>query len=265
MLRKVLKYDMKNISSMFSVTYGFFLIFSFMSLIINKISLYTNAVLIHALSNFFFSIYIFTIVGLFLGCFAFIIIDFYKSFLTDRGFLTFTLPVKLSTLIVSKIINAVIWQVITFFVFFLGIIIRFGLQPLLEIIDIIPTLMQVSKFYGYHDFIIAFVILFGIIIVFSLITNPLSFFACMAIGQCFSKQKILASIASYVVLYFFSQIVSVTGIFLFGITATSTQTLLLQSANAILYYLIFICTIQFILCSLYYCATFFSFKKGLNL
>lgn len=265
MLRKVLKYDMKNISSMFSITYGFFLIFSFMSLIINKISLYTNAVLIHALSNFFFSIYIFTIVGLFLGCFAFIIIDFYKSFLTDRGFLTFTLPVKLSTLIVSKLINAVIWQVITLFVFFLGLLIRFGLQPLLNIIDFLPTLFDVVEFYGYSDFVIAFAILFGIIIVFSLITNPLSFFACMAIGQCFSKQKILASIASYVVLYFFSQIVSVTGIFLFGITATSTQTLLLQSANAILYYLIFICTIQFILCSLYYCATFFSFKKGLNL
>ena len=49
-------------------------------------------------------------------------VRFYKNFFTDEGYLTFTLPVKRSTLLLSKTINAVIWSVL-----YVGLFCFFGL------------------------------------------------------------------------------------------------------------------------------------------
>ncbi|MBQ9744078.1 MAG: hypothetical protein IJW19_03040 [Clostridia bacterium] len=43
----------------------------------------------------------------------FVYIDFYKSLCTDQAYLTFTLPVKSTTLLNSKLLNAVIWSTIS--------------------------------------------------------------------------------------------------------------------------------------------------------
>ena len=39
---------------------------------------------------------------------------FYTSTFTDEGYLTFTLPVKRSTILLSKTVNAVIWTILSF-------------------------------------------------------------------------------------------------------------------------------------------------------
>ena len=57
------------------------------------------------------------VLGLFclLGCIATVGIlvfwRFYKNFFTDEGYLTFTLPVKRSTLLISKMLNSAIWLI----------------------------------------------------------------------------------------------------------------------------------------------------------
>ena len=58
----------------------------------------------------------------------FVYVDFYKSLCTDQGYLTFTLPVSSTSLLNSKIVNSLIWSLIStvtmvvcFFVIFLGV------------------------------------------------------------------------------------------------------------------------------------------------
>lgn len=58
----------------------------------------------------------------------FVYVDFYKSLCTDQGYLTFTLPVSSTSLLNSKIVNSLIWSLIStvtmfvcFFVIFMGV------------------------------------------------------------------------------------------------------------------------------------------------
>ena len=43
----------------------------------------------------------------------FVYVDFYKSLCTDQGYLTFTLPVKSTTLLNSKLVNSLLWSVMS--------------------------------------------------------------------------------------------------------------------------------------------------------
>lgn len=45
--------------------------------------------------------------------FVYICVNFYKSLVTDEGYLTFTLPVKAKDILLSKTVNGIVWMVIT--------------------------------------------------------------------------------------------------------------------------------------------------------
>ncbi len=65
----------------------------------------------------------FGIIGSFLFTMILVYVRFFKHFYSDEGYLTFTLPVKRSTLLASKTINASIWYAAHFAVLFVGIVI----------------------------------------------------------------------------------------------------------------------------------------------
>ncbi len=65
---------------------------------------------------------IFGMFGAFMGLYAISFIDLWQGFFTDQGYLTFTLPVKRSTLYLSKVIVATLVQLIAMLSFFLGIL-----------------------------------------------------------------------------------------------------------------------------------------------
>lgn len=56
-------------------------------------------------------------------------IRFFKNFFTDEGYLTFTLPVKRSTLYWSKTVNAFIWYCFTGAIIILSLLIVFFISP----------------------------------------------------------------------------------------------------------------------------------------
>ena len=55
--------------------------------------------------------------------------QFYKNFYTDEGYLTFTLPVKRRTLLLSKIANSFIWESINGAIFLACVLIFFIFSP----------------------------------------------------------------------------------------------------------------------------------------
>lgn len=64
----------------------------------------------HLLSGTSVGLYFIALFGLVIMTAIFLIMRFYKKFLTDEVYLTFILLVKTSTLIISKQINGIIWN-----------------------------------------------------------------------------------------------------------------------------------------------------------
>lgn len=59
------------------------------------------------------AISVITLISSFIVMFIYICVNFYKSLVTDEGYLTFTLPVKSKDILLSKIVNGIIWLAIT--------------------------------------------------------------------------------------------------------------------------------------------------------
>ena len=89
-----------------------------------------------------------------------ILMRYYKNFFTDEGYLTFTLPVKTSTLLDAKILSGILWVFISLTVFFLCILsfILFmgfdgNIKEMIESFDFyaIPGFSYSSIFFDYYD------------------------------------------------------------------------------------------------------------------
>lgn len=113
MLGKVLKYDIKASAKMFLPLYIGVLIITALAKISVEFIMETDNLLLSILSGTSVALYIVTLFGLMLMTAIFLIMRFYKNFITDEAYLTFTLPVKTSTLIISKQINGIIWNLLT--------------------------------------------------------------------------------------------------------------------------------------------------------
>lgn len=118
MFRKLLKYDM---AAVFRVWWLLLVILPVLSITLGFSLLLLSGIPDNSDLAF---LDVFAMLGIYLAYFVFvgatiltevlIFWRFYKHFYTDEGYLTFTLPVKRSTLFLSKTVNAAIWNVLLF-------------------------------------------------------------------------------------------------------------------------------------------------------
>ncbi len=131
MLGRLIKYDMKSVSRLGIPLSAIALVAAIMGAAALKIVVNApdNA------SGIPLVVCIMFVVAAFIAIFAYMVViwilllhRFYTNMFTDEGYLTFTLPVKPATLILSKLMSAVIWSVASFLVFGICIliIITFG-------------------------------------------------------------------------------------------------------------------------------------------
>ncbi len=59
-------------------------------------------------------------VGFSLAVLVLVVVNFYKTLITDQGYLTFTLPVSPSKILLSKVVNGTFWTILITVVVFLG-------------------------------------------------------------------------------------------------------------------------------------------------
>ncbi len=165
-------------------------------------------------SGFFDGIALFAVFYLFIcivyliACYlmtsVFIIYDFYKTMVSDHGYLTHTLPVKTSTLIWSKTLISAFWHILVNFVIGLSFLLLFTGHlkhvPVMDIIEsMIPSFDLKLTTYSFYTIINMIIELFN---------QPLMFFCCIAIGQLWKNHRILGAILSYIGMYIFIQILS---------------------------------------------------------
>lgn len=166
-------------------------------------------------------LYYFGIIGCTLGTTLIVVVRFYKTCYTDQGYLTHTLPVTPHQLLNSKILTAIFTHLLMIFAIILSIfiILQVGIH---HVFSFIPD-------YSYaelrHEFSIVFAdildsfedefaLRLGLYIAYLLfycivgvISNVITLFGCVSLGQLYAKHRIVGAIAAYFLLQFVMMII----------------------------------------------------------
>lgn len=160
----------------------------------------------------------FVIVLFFLGLFAaavlsvvIVVYRFYKNLLRDEGYLMFTLPVSVHSLVWSKLITACCWLFLTALVCTgLMLLTVFNLAAdmgLEEIFRFLPYIGETIRKAIEQTALTSWDLVgYGAELLLVLLTSCLSqcllFYAALAIGHSFSKNKMLLSVVFYIAISF---------------------------------------------------------------
>ena len=131
--------------------------------------------------------------------FVLMIWRFHKNYMTDEGYLMFTLPVSTAELIFSKLLVAIAWFACSALVVSIAtLIVGSGGHISFVGFDSIPA----EELRSVSAAVVTATLVAGV-------TFCLMLYACMAIGQSFRRRKTLMAVVFFFVFYIISQIVGV--------------------------------------------------------
>ena len=118
MLKKLLKYDFKSVFKFWWIAAVFSVVLSVLGGVCisvidseRELSVIVDVSAIIVLITVIVGVVAFSLLSVILVC-----VRFYKNLFTDEGYLTFTLPVKIRSILNSKIISATLTVLVTYFV-----------------------------------------------------------------------------------------------------------------------------------------------------
>ena len=122
---------------------------------------------------------------------------FYKNYLTDEGYLMFTLPVSIPAMIFSKLIVAIVWAVLTILVMFLGFQLAvFDSDALKMVVSIAGRAVRFTtaqeKLYA-----VGLLAELGAVVLIGMACAMMQFYAAMSLGYGFTGHKGLWSVLCY--------------------------------------------------------------------
>ncbi len=202
MLKKLLKYDLSTVMKYWWIaavtTIGMSVLGGFSLSVLTVETVYVNP-FVYIIAVVMLIVTVFTYSAFSILSMVFIFVRFYKNFFTDEGYLTFTLPVKRSQLLNSKIITAVITTSATAAVMISGLVAVFGigLARVNEFWEGLNMMIHgVLDFCGGYTFvyIAEFILMIFLMSVYSI----LLLFNCITFGSVVAKKaKAIAAIGIY--------------------------------------------------------------------
>ena len=194
MLGKLLKYEIKATSRILLPLYLVLFVVAVVNRVLNPFEILENAqgfniqILINILSIILY--------------FIIMIQRFYKNFLGDEGYLSFTLPVETWKHVLSKLLASMMWIILSILAVMASIIIIADIDSLMS--GFSTFLEEIGTTFGSGIYImLPIYMLSGLTLAILVIYNSIS------IGHHFQNHKVLASFATFGVFYLFTQIVLV--------------------------------------------------------
>lgn len=182
--------------------------------------------------------FILLIIGIVIALFVSLFINFYRSMFKKPAYLSLTLPVSSTKLILSKVIMSMIWLIIGFLVLTIGLFIMSMITGLinhsLSILDVLKTLSYFMKSvieYSYYHVIPFLKMIFMVICGLVYVVGGIYFSLTVAHTKWLRKHRLILGIALYIIMIILVEFIR-TNIFA-GLTY-SDSFLVIQS----LYYLI---------------------------
>ncbi len=208
MLRKLYKYETKATARMFLPLYGALILFA----VINKIFLSINAygsrnLALSLPAGVSTTVYVLLIIAIFALTFVVMIQRFYKNLLKDEGYLMFTLPVKPWKHIVTKLLNTMMWVIVSLIVTMIsGIILIWSKEALEGITGFLHFFFTTFNYtFGLQGYIV--VGEFCLLMLTSLALGIQTIYTSISIGQLSNQHKLLVSFAAFLGINVVSQII----------------------------------------------------------
>ncbi len=224
MLKKLFKYEWKEISKSLIILHGIVLLFAVLTRISFAVSGGLNENSTIAGLFFFLSIMVIGTAAIFTV--VFIGYRFYKDVFTDQGYLTNTLPVTPQQIIISKGLTGILWMVLDIIVVIAAIFIIMADK---ETFSNLSQLMKEVIGYLFHGRSL----LTGCLIVATIVLTPfvsvLKMYVSVSIGSLLSGHKLLGSVGVYAGIYVVEQIIMIITI---AVTGNSFISSSLESENA---------------------------------
>lgn len=271
MLRKLLKYDLKSM-------FKYWWILALTSIAATVVGCVCNYVLYSKIDQLpiyvslflgFTSVLAIFIIFVFpLASEIFIHFRFYKNFFTDEGYLTFTLPVKRSQLLNSKLISGLITLWTTSFILIIEFCALFITWAISLPVEDDITSVPVEDPYVFEIFDLGFILEALILSVITSLISILFIFCCITFASMITKKaKLITAIGIY---YATTTVISsvLEIAYLFGGVSLIDHILSLQT-NMIkpTIFIILLCIILLlsIVCMLLYLFEYFMLDRKLNL
>lgn len=206
MLGKLIKYEFKATARNLIPLYGVLLLISIINKVFFPIGVEAEKVGLSSSALFnivrLLSIILYIVVFVVGNVITVIVIvqRFYRNLLMDEGYLMNTLPVKPSMNILSKLVVATVWSIVTAVVSGLSIIIlaynKYSYES--AIADIKAFINRGIEVFGAGLYLILFEII--LIILLSVILSLLIMYSSMLIGHLFNNHRVLLSFSAFLVI-----------------------------------------------------------------
>ena len=205
MILKLFKYDFMNIGKKLIPFYIAALVIG----VINRFLLVTSNIsrmeregnfLAMFGSPFLYAAYFLVIMGIFFMTVFIIISRYSSSIYGNEGYLTNTLPLNPSQIILAKLINFLIWILISYFIIFVSLFILFPFDFFLRNVIYEPEFYEGLKkltkliFSSKYGFLFALQFIYNF---FSHIQNILMLFLSVAIANLFKSYKVVAGVIAF--------------------------------------------------------------------
>lgn len=271
MLGKLIKYDLKSTSRFLVLIHVFLVILSVLGRIFVTGQINFEAEEVdQLLLTLTLVLYIILFAGASFGTYIVIAVRFYKNLFSDEGYLTNTLPVKKSTLLLSKTISGSIWGVIDILLISICTCLLFAIPAITD--AIVPQwdrFLTLLGFEGRHDFTLFLLYIFFFMLV-GAVSSVVMIETSVVLGQLFNGHKVLGAVVCYFVL---STIISVLSTVALSIQGILTESYLIQTSSTdsfnfasymrdIMHISISLCLIVTIL---FYFVSYLIMKKKINL
>ena len=195
------------------------------------------------------------------------VVRFRNNLMTDEGYLMFTLPVSVHQLLWSKLLVSMLWFIAVFCVDALALVLTVYEDGMFAgLPEFVRTLFDsVNREYMVNGALYMLELL-GVLLV-SMVTACLMFYAPIAIGNSFATHKTLLSVVFYFVIQTVLQIVSVFGFAFSARTVNDVIMPSLASSPTRAAHLLFLSVLGYslIIGTILYVLTWFMLRKRLNL
>lgn len=279
MLGKLIKEEFNSYRMSFGITFLAGVIFTIFMKIVCMLPYQQDVK--HLIQGISFYSYYYIIMLIGVAASVLVIVRFYSTMVGDRGYLTWTLPVKSSTIIWSKLLGGLFWKMIAFIVtivLFLVFLVGkywviwndFAMDVTLNEtnVDVLHEILgELLKMFR-PEYLIPMFLFLITLLVYQVMPQLLVYF-CIAIGQLFGKWRIVASIGCYFVLMIIMEIFMIAGIAVMtvgGVSAASVGFFENMSVFSMINFVLsIILLVGIILSVIFFLLTNMILKKHLNL
>ena len=259
MLGKLLKHELKATSRYLLPIFAILALFTLLARIVLGLDIFNGA--LSFISGFVMLGYVLSMVAIVVVTIVVLVMRFYKNLTSDEGYLMFTLPVKPSQLINSKLIIALFWSVLSFIGVLLAIFVLVLTETDMETVKLGFKMIWEQINSEFKNYTTLFVIELIILTVLSAINKLLHVYASIALGQLLNGRRLLGSFGAYIGITVAIQFIVTAFLLVFGLTFNAD--LAISTIATVLFPIVIISLA--VLNVVFYFTTDYLFTKKLNL